>query len=108
MKEKVKVKLIAKSFKFEDSDGITHRPWIDLEDAIEILSELYAQPEIDINTPFFGNSGVKILMEQEKEEMRILESVKQSFDYYSDGSAFCLGYKNLCDRIKDLKSKTKP
>jgi hypothetical protein len=32
--------------------------------------------------------------------LKLLEEIKFGFDICSDTSAFCLGYRNLCDRIK--------
>jgi len=51
-KEEIKHKLIAKSFNFEDSDGVTHSPWITLADAINIIEHEYnglVKHPIDMN-----------------------------------------------------------
>ena len=40
--------------------------------------------------------------------LKLLEDVKLGFDLCSDHSTICLGYRNLCDRIRREKSNEKP
>lgn len=43
------------------------------------------------------------LQAMEEYKVQILEDVKFSFDICSDTSAFCLGYRNLVERIRREK-----
>ena len=62
--EEIKHRLISLSFNFEDSDGITHVPWVSLEDAIKAVEEFASLPvvtdeEIKIQRyKLFGNGVI--------------------------------------------------
>jgi len=56
---------------------------------------------------YYGNTEAAIEFAAEEfarqYKIKILEDVKFSFDICSDTSAFCLGYRNLVDRIRREK-----
>ncbi len=59
----------------------------------------------DPNNPQVGGAlfkGIAQLFDEYR--LEVLESVKLGFDICSDHSTFCLGYRNLCDRIRREKS----
>jgi hypothetical protein len=56
---------------------------------------------------YYGNTEAAIEFAAEEfaqqYKIKILENVKFGFDICSDTSAFCLGYRNLVDRIRREK-----
>jgi len=55
-------------------------------------------------------AAIEFAVDEYVREYRIelLEEIKFGFDICSDTSAFCLGYRNLVDRIKREKANEKP
>ena len=37
-------------------------------------------------------------------DLKTLERIKTVFDFYSDSSSHCLGYKFICERIQEIKN----
>ena len=92
--ETVKHRLIAKSFEFEDCDGVKHSPWLTLEDAINILTEYASQPQTE---------------QDKKTVLRIVDSCFHAYasSYRNDAKTMA---SELYDKInlKSTPSEQKP
>jgi hypothetical protein len=71
----------------------------------DILSEITGIPKYrllaDDNGEYITKSAALKALEEYK--LELLNDIKLSFDICSDTSAFCLGYRNLVDRIRREK-----
>ena len=72
----------------------------------DILSEIIGIPKYRLLADDMGEYIVKsaALKAMDEYRLQILEEVKLGFDICSDTSAFCLGYRNLVERIRREKA----
>ena len=68
------------------------------------ILELTAESEIDINTPFFGNSGAKIPTDNKDKIIAKQEEIRKHLGKY-DYNRQCNKCRELFDELKQLESE---